>query len=77
MYSCGKIKMPDGTVIHSISPSEECPCDCSTAEILAYIVDNVPDFKIGNKLTIEYLPFGWNVSISSVPRGGDARTRQH
>lgn len=58
--------MPDGTEIDSINQDGTCLCSNTPTEILHWILERSPLLEIGDKLTIEHGPFGWNVSISKI-----------
>ena len=59
---CDRIIMPDGTVIESIN-GDVCLCDSSQSEIILWILKQLPEIVIDEKIEIEHSPFGYEVNI--------------
>lgn len=63
---CDRIIMPDGTEIERIKEDDICLCNSSQSEILSWIIQNVKEIYIDEKINIEHDPFGYVVTIDRI-----------
>ena len=63
---CDRILMPDGTEIESVRPDGACLCNSTDDDIMRWIVEHVPEMRIGTTLQIKRDSFGWIVAIEKV-----------